>query len=199
MLRGSQDFAQLSLTVVSAGVLLALTAGCTRDPAATSGTAATNPDGAVSTISDGGLPDAGFVDNTPRTRVCPADPPTDGGLVWDAGIQATVVPPQTTGWTAVSSDPSCQDLLPAAPPNQLSWTGPADAYCDSQSVDGDGDLAIYSISGTLDGFNFASSDGGTAQYVATGRLERQIVAAPRAHGFATVSFAFSSACDYSRL
>jgi hypothetical protein len=199
MLRRNEGIASLPLALSFVATLLALTAGCTRGPAAASATAGTDPDGAVSTVSDGGLPDGGLADNTPRTRVCPADPPMDGGLAWDAGIRATLVPRQTTGWTAVSSDPSCQDLLPAPPPSQLSWAGPADAYCDSQSVNGDGDLAIYSISGTLDGFTFASGDGDAGQYVATGKLERQVVAVPRAHGFATVSFAFSTACDYSRL
>src|SRR3954468_13482051 len=121
MLRHNEAIAPLRLTVACVAALLTLTAACTRDPAAPSGTPGTDPDGAVSTVSDGGLPDGGLADNTPRTRVCPADPPMDGGLVWDAGIRATLVPRQTTGWTAVSSDPSCQDLLPAPPPSQLSW------------------------------------------------------------------------------
>ena len=193
MLRRDEAIAPLTLTVAFVAALLALTAGCTRDPAAVSGTAA--PDAAV---SDGGMADGGLADNTPRTRICPPDPPMDGGLVWDAGIRATLLPPQTTGWTAVSSDPSCQDVLPASPPNQLTWTGPADAICDPPDVNGDGDLAIYSLSGTLDGFNFASGDGAIGQYVPQTRLERLMVAVPRAHGFAIVSDVYPW-CDYSRL
>ena len=119
--------------------------------------------------------------------------------MWETGIRATLMPPQAAGWTAVSNDPSCQQLLPAPAPNQLTWMGPADAVCDPPAVNRDGDLAIYSLSGTLDGFNFASGDGAAGQYVATGRLERLMVAVPRAHGFATVSHAYSGACDYSRL
>lgn len=198
MLRRNDAIAPLPLTAGLVAALLALAAGCTRDPAAASGTAGTDPDGAISTVSDGGIPDSGSADNTPRTRVCPADPPTDGGLVWDAGIRATLVTPQTTGWTAVSADPSCQLLLPAPPPNQLTWTGPADAYCDSQSVNGEGDLAIFSISGTSYGFNFVSADGGASGYVRSTPIEQLILAAPRPHGFVTVSDVYPS-CDYSRL
>ena len=165
--------------------------------------AGTSPEGGTPIIFDGGVSDGGVPDggqDVPRTRVCPATPPLDGGLAWDAGVRATRVPPQAIGWTAVSSDPSCQSVLtPAAPSAQLTWLGPTDGVCDAPSINGDGDLAIFSLTGKSFGFNFATADGRSGAFAASSKTEQLTVAAPLPHGFATVVHEFTTACDYSRV
>lgn len=160
--------------------------------------AGTFPDGGNSVGSDGSIPDGGH--DVPRARVCPAAPPVDSGIVWDAGVQAIRSQPQTGSWTQVSGDASCQSLSPPAPPSaQLTWLGPGDGVCDAPSINGDGDLAVYSLTGGSDGFTFATADGQRAAFAAFSKTEQLNVAAPLAHGFATVGHEFVSACDYSRL
>lgn len=154
------------------------------------------PDAAVIAVVPN---DAGVVPD-PYARTCPAEPPADGGLSWEPGVPASLVSLQNVAWTRVSNNEECSALAPAAPTSELTWAGPdGGGTCDPAVVNGTGDLAIYSLGGTSEGFNFVSSDGAQAQYAADSKTDRLVAVAPIATGFGIVRRVLTTECDYANL
>ena len=95
--------------------------------------------------------DAGGSDDAGIEVVCNPDAgPPDGGLIWQPGVPASIIAPQSEGWVAASSDPECAAIKPGRIPSQLRWTDPSDndnAACTFQTVvDGQGYLAAIKAS-----------------------------------------------------
>lgn len=69
----------------------------------------------------------------PEPFVCSADkgPPQAARTE----TPATLSPPQSTGWSAVSNDAECAALRPVSVPPRVSWTAPEGGWCDSPLVD----------------------------------------------------------------
>jgi len=148
--------------------------------------------------------DAGFdAGTTGQACDAVAGPPRDGGITWRAGAPASVVPAQSTGWSALSADPECLALAPAVVPPGLSWP---DAQTMGQLVgcypaiaDGEGDVALLVIS-NVDAASqtFLPADGSEAAVLKYGTAEHQGPIAPRDSGFVVATLS-TPWCYFARL
>jgi hypothetical protein len=140
--------------------------------------------------------DTGSAD--PYSRICPPQPPADGGISWEAGVPASLVSVPGVLWTRVSQSDECSALTPRTTASELTWLGPSGgASCDPALVNGAGDLAIYSLSGNSEGFHFVNADGVRARYAEDSRSERVAVVAASTKGFQIVRRVMTTECDYS--
>ena len=110
----------------------------------------------------------------------------DGGLVWNAGVPASVTPAQSTGWVAASTDPECAALAPSRVPPRLSWTCGTDSTCGRTAVDGQGDLAAFWYPRST-AISYFRPDGSGSAVVTNGDEERQLWLVPGSSGFLLIS------------
>ena len=159
------------------------------------------PDGGL-IATDGGVDsaDAGGSTDTCDSLV---ESSGDGGLTWTVAVPAVMTQDDGAQWTALSDDPECADIRPGRVPAQLSWNGPDASSgapsCDPAVIDGNGDLAVFSLYGTSAGNTFLRANGSGATIVTNTSNEMQMLVAPRANGFVLASYTWHPWCSLVRV